>query len=219
MINENTYNQLKNSSELKKTHMILRTYSGEKIIPIGMIDVSVIYQNREHKLPLVVVPGGPNILGRNWLREIRLNWRDIQAKFHNVSSTQSPLNDVLHRNEHPWEWPLERPWSQIHIDHVGPYHNQLWLIIVDAHSKWLDIISSTNSQTTIDMLRVSFSTHGLPEIIVSNNAASFTSAQFAESCVTSLTLNYSSIDYTCSNLSQTEKLPYRVQGQLLDPES
>ena len=77
--------------------MILRTYSGEKIIPIGKIDVSVIYQNREHKLPLVVVPGGPN----HWLREIRLNWRDIQAKLHNVSSTQSPLNDVLHRYEHP----------------------------------------------------------------------------------------------------------------------
>ena len=34
------------------------------------------------------------MLGRNWLREIRLNWRDIQAKLHNVSSkTQSPLND------------------------------------------------------------------------------------------------------------------------------
>ena len=84
---------------------------------------------------------------------------------------------------HPWEWP-ERPWSRIHIDHAGPYHNQLWLIIVDAHSKWLDIypVSSTNSQTTIDMLRVSFSNHGLPEMIVSDNAASFTSAQFAEFC-------------------------------------
>ena len=43
VINENTYNQLKNSSVLKKTQTILRTYSGEKIIPIGVIDVSVIY--------------------------------------------------------------------------------------------------------------------------------------------------------------------------------
>ena len=51
VINENTYNKLKNSSVLKKTQTILRTYSGEKIIPIGGIDVSVIYQNRE------VVPG------------------------------------------------------------------------------------------------------------------------------------------------------------------
>ena len=99
VINENTCNQLKNSSVLKKTQTILRTYSGEKIIPIGVIDVSVIYKkNREHRLPLVVVPGGPNLLGRNWLREIRLNWRNIQAKLHNVSLiTQSPLNDVLHR--------------------------------------------------------------------------------------------------------------------------
>ena len=50
--------------------------------------------------------------------------------------------------------------------------------------KWLDIypVSSTNSQTTIDMLRVSFSNQGLPEMIVSDKAASFTSAQFAEFC-------------------------------------
>ena len=101
VINENTYRQLKNSTVLKKTQTILRTYSGEKIIPMGVIDVSVNYQNREHVLPLLVISGGPNILGRNWLREIRLNWRDIQAKLHNVSSTnQSALNDVLQRYEH-----------------------------------------------------------------------------------------------------------------------
>ena len=65
---------------------------------MGVIDVLVNYQNREHVLPLLVIPGGPNLLGRNWLREIRLNWRDIQAKLHNVSSTnQSALNDVLQR--------------------------------------------------------------------------------------------------------------------------
>ena len=101
VINENTYRQLKNSTVLKKTQTILRTYSGEKISPMGVIDVSVNYQNREHVLPLLVISGGPNLLSRNWLREIRLNWRDIQAKLHNVSSTnQSALNDVLQRYEH-----------------------------------------------------------------------------------------------------------------------
>ena len=68
VINENTYRQLKNSTVLKKTQTILRTYSGEKIIPMGEIDVSVNYQNREHVLPLLVISGGPNLLGRNWLR-------------------------------------------------------------------------------------------------------------------------------------------------------
>ena len=43
-------------------------------------------------------------------------------------------------------------------------------------------MSSTSSQTTIDMLRVSFSNHGLPEMIVSDNATSFTSEHFAEFC-------------------------------------
>ena len=57
VINENTYNQLKNSAVLKQTKTILRTYSGEKIIPIGVIDVSVIYQNREHMSPFLVFPG------------------------------------------------------------------------------------------------------------------------------------------------------------------
>ena len=29
-------------------------------------------------LPLYVAPGkGPNLLGRNWLRQMRLNWKDI----------------------------------------------------------------------------------------------------------------------------------------------
>ena len=107
----------------------------------------------------------------------------IEDKVKSCHTCQVNQNAPAKAPLYPWEWP-ERPWSRIHIDHAGPYHNQLWLIIVDAHSKWLDIypVSSTNSQTTIDMLRVSFSNHGLPEMIVSDNAASFTSAQFAEFC-------------------------------------
>ena len=107
----------------------------------------------------------------------------IEDKVKSCHMCQVNQNAPVKAPLHPWEWP-ERPWSRIHIDHAGPYHNQLWLIIVDAHSKWLDIypVSSTSSQTTIDMLRVSFSNHGLPEMIVSDNATSFTSEQFAEFC-------------------------------------
>ena len=41
-------------------------------------------------------------------------------------------------------------------------------------------MSSTHSQTTTGMLWISFYNQGLPETIVSDNAASFRSAQFAE---------------------------------------
>lgn len=82
---------------------------------------------------------------------------------------------------HPWEWP-SRPWSRIHIDHAGPFHGKLFLIVVDAHSKWLDVqvVSSTSADCTINKLRSIFATHGLPEQVVSDNGSGFTSAEFKQ---------------------------------------
>ncbi len=36
---------------------------------------------------------------------------------------------------HPWVWPA-RPWQRIHIDFAGPFHGAMFLVLVDAHSKW-----------------------------------------------------------------------------------
>ncbi|CAM1308578.1 Uncharacterised protein r2_g1856 [Pycnogonum litorale] len=79
----------------------------------------------------------------------------------------------------PWKWP-EEPWSRIHIDHAGPFQGHLLLIVVDSHSKWLEVlpVSSTNSSTTIENLRRLFATHGLPKTLVSDNASGFTSSEF-----------------------------------------
>ena len=55
------------------------------------------------------------------------------------------------------------------------------MVVVDAHSKWVKalIVSSATSQTTIEKLRHLFATHGLPEVLVSDNGTTFTSAEFA----------------------------------------
>ena len=47
---------------------------------------------------------------------------------------------------HPWEWP-DKPWSRLHIDYAGPFMGQMLLVIIDAHSKWLEVYI-TNSSTT-----------------------------------------------------------------------
>ena len=80
---------------------------------------------------------------------------------------------------HPWESP-KRLWSRLHIDHTDPYLGKLYLIVVDAFSKWIEvhIVNSTSSEATIEKLRTLFSIHGLPEQIVSDNATSFTSQAF-----------------------------------------
>ena len=81
---------------------------------------------------------------------------------------------------HPWEWP-ERPWARIHIDYAGPIRGKMLLVVVDAHSKWVEAVtvSSATSQVTIEKLRHMFATHGLPEVLVSDNGTPFTSAEFS----------------------------------------
>ena len=56
----------------------------------------------------------------------------------------------------------------------------MFLVIVDAHSKWLDahIMSSITSARTIETLRSVIATHGLPRVIVTDNGSSFTSDEF-----------------------------------------
>ena len=80
---------------------------------------------------------------------------------------------------HPWEWPSE-PWSRLHLDFAGPFLGYNYLVLVDAHTKWMDVqvMSSTTSAKTIEKLREIFSTHGLPLKIVTDNGSAFTSQEF-----------------------------------------
>ncbi len=80
---------------------------------------------------------------------------------------------------HPWEWP-EKPWSRLHPDYAGPFLGRMFLVLIDAHSKWLDVItvSATTSSVTIEKLRAVFATHGLPQRIVTDNGTVFTSVEF-----------------------------------------
>ena len=40
---------------------------------------------------------------------------------------------------HPWEWP-SKPWERLHIDFAGPLLAKSFLIVVDAYSKWAEVI-------------------------------------------------------------------------------
>ena len=80
---------------------------------------------------------------------------------------------------HPWEWVTAR-WQRLHIDYAGPFQNSMFLVVVDAHSKWPEVIpvSSTTTSKTIEVLRDLFARFGIPEQIVSDNGPQFVSEEF-----------------------------------------
>ncbi len=60
--------------------MILKTYTGEVVSPVGVIKVKVKLNKQKVKLPLYVVEGSaPPLFGREWLKKIRLNWHEIKS--------------------------------------------------------------------------------------------------------------------------------------------
>jgi len=80
IISDKTCKELLPNAQLKKSGVLLKTYSGERIPVVGDVDIRVQYEQQTHKLALTVVAGeGPSLLGRNWLQHLKLNWREIKA--------------------------------------------------------------------------------------------------------------------------------------------
>ena len=79
-----------------------------------------------------------------------------------------------------WGYPTE-PWKHIHIDYAVPFLGKWYLLVLDAHSKWLEveIVNSANTSTTVEKLQQIFATHGLPFTVVSDNGSVFTSEEFS----------------------------------------
>ena len=96
---------------------------------------------------------------------------------------------VEHQNKppkpanHPWMMP-EKPLSRIHIGHAINVMGYNWLIVTDAYSKYpcIDQTSSTSTQATTTVLEEDFAHFGNPHTIVSDNATTFSFADFQLWC-------------------------------------
>ncbi|XP_031350553.1 uncharacterized protein K02A2.6-like [Photinus pyralis] len=82
---------------------------------------------------------------------------------------------------HPWEW-TRAPWTRLHLDFAGPMDGNFFLIVIDSHSKWLEVrqVATTSSAAAIRVLRELFATHGIPEVCVSDNGTAFTSTEYQD---------------------------------------
>lgn len=91
------YTKYFSNETLRPCKSTLRTYSGEKIVTHGTIQVPVEYEQQKRVLDLYVVgTAGPPLFGRSWLNLLQLNWKSIKS----VSSTSNRdmskcVNEIL----------------------------------------------------------------------------------------------------------------------------
>ena len=96
---ESAITALLQTTNLEPTTVVLRTYTGEQIPVRGVLPVSVGYGGKTYPhLKLLVVQGsGPCLMGRDWLRVIRLDWRNIAKMTAEPPKSSNPVAALLDR--------------------------------------------------------------------------------------------------------------------------
>ena len=84
---------------------------------------------------------------------------------------------------HQWE-PATGCFQRIHLDYAGPIGKKYILILVDAHSKWLEafVTEDKTTATTIRHLRETIARFGIPSVMVTDNDPTFVSKQMKDFC-------------------------------------
>lgn len=106
---------------------------------------------------------------------------DIEVMCKGCETCQLEQSMPRHEPLHPWEFPGD-VWKRLHIDFAGPFMGHMFMIVVDAFSKWLEVYKMTQitSSATITRLKRLFASYGVPEQIVSDNATTFMSDDFQQ---------------------------------------
>ena len=89
VISEQRLKKVLPDAEIKATNVKLRTYTAERIPLLGVTQVTVKYGEQSKKMTLYVTKrDGPCLLGREWLRSIRLDWKTIGLAILDTTHTQ-----------------------------------------------------------------------------------------------------------------------------------
>lgn len=94
-----------------------------------------------------------------------------------AAAAKSPIKSTL------YSWPLpSKPWERIHMDYAGPINGYFYLVVIDAYSKWPEIVQTPTITTTATtkILSELYARFGNVDVIVSDNGTQFTSDQFMQ---------------------------------------
>ena len=87
LISEETYNEHYQDKPLQRLSLKLKTYTGESLQVLSQVTVTVSYHSQQGSYTLYVVKeAGPSLLGRDWLKHIRLDWKAIATTVNQINS-------------------------------------------------------------------------------------------------------------------------------------
>lgn len=109
-------------------------------------------------------------------------WPGMDSDIERISQTCHEC--IAMRNEppksalHSWPWP-DGPAHRVHLDFAGPVGSHMYIIIIDAYSKWTYVkrVQNITSTKTIKILRDYFSLWGIPITLVTDNGPSLVSEE------------------------------------------
>ena len=129
---------------------------------------------------------------------------------------------------HPWNFP-DKSCQQVQIDYACPVGCRMFLIIIDAHSKWAEVIPTHSSMysVTTDIIYTIFARFDVPNRLVSDNGTQFVSEEFKIFTRTNTMRHIASAPYqpgkngiaerfvksskTLQNLLKRTKVPFKFQ--------
>ena len=91
-------------------------------------------------------------------KKLHMWWPGLDKEIENLATSCTACHAVKRAPTvplHPWIWPL-RPWQRVHLDFAGPFQGVMFLIAVDAYSKWPEVrvMSTSTVSATLHVLRV-----------------------------------------------------------------
>ncbi|XP_019858297.1 PREDICTED: uncharacterized protein K02A2.6-like isoform X2 [Amphimedon queenslandica] len=143
----------------------------------------IIPRKLQKQVLLELHTGHPGICRMKSLARSHLWWPNLDADIEQLARSCRPCLEVKSTMTppplHPWIWP-RKPWTRVHLDFAGPLYGKMYLLAVDACSKWPEVweMSSTTAKRTVQILSHLFGLYGLPEQIVTDNGPQFVSEEF-----------------------------------------
>ncbi|XP_055615172.1 uncharacterized protein K02A2.6-like [Toxorhynchites rutilus septentrionalis] len=131
--------------------------------------------------------GHPGIERMRSLARQYVYWPHIDKDIERLVQTCNECSSVAKtdRKTNLESWPVpEKPWQRLHLDYAGPMDGWYFLILVDAYTKWPEVVRTKDitSAATIRILHDISARFGSPETLVTDNGTQFTSEMFEAYC-------------------------------------